>query len=194
MSTKGIILENAKHMFLTLGFDKSSVRTLAKESGVTTGSIYGYFDSKDEILDTLTKPSIKKIIDEFKQLNNKITCSSYEEKKEKYDSGDIFCIKEIYLLFNNYKDIFKIIRKQDELKLRQELVDIYYNNIYLFFNEMKNKNDIITLIDSNLVKLQLNNNIVNIKNIVTSTNNTDTTALLDTLKMFNLGGWKQVLR
>jgi len=43
-----IILE-AKNAFLEKGFDKASMREIAKASGITVGNIYRYFKNKDEL-------------------------------------------------------------------------------------------------------------------------------------------------
>ena len=40
------ILKCAKAEFLEKGFKDASLRTIAKQAGVTTGAIYGYFKDK----------------------------------------------------------------------------------------------------------------------------------------------------
>ena len=40
------ILEAGKKEFLTYGYEKASLRRIAKEASVTTGAIYGYFPGK----------------------------------------------------------------------------------------------------------------------------------------------------
>jgi len=55
MSTKEKILECATRLFAEKGFSSISIRTLAKEVGITEGSIYNHFKSKKEILETILK-------------------------------------------------------------------------------------------------------------------------------------------
>ncbi len=43
------ILSVAKHRFARAGYGKTSLKELASEAGVTTGAIYHYFGSKDEL-------------------------------------------------------------------------------------------------------------------------------------------------
>ena len=56
-STIDNILNSAKAEFLEKGFKDASLRNIAKQAGVTTGAIYGYFNtpypfSQDFTLDT----------------------------------------------------------------------------------------------------------------------------------------------
>jgi AcrR family transcriptional regulator len=47
------ILASAKKDFLENGFSGASLRTIAKNAGVTTGALYGYFSDKDALFDAL---------------------------------------------------------------------------------------------------------------------------------------------
>ena len=55
--TERKILETAKKEFLERGFNGTSMRRIAALAGVTTGALYGYFDSKEKIFDALVKDS-----------------------------------------------------------------------------------------------------------------------------------------
>ena len=50
------ILREAKSLFLANGFAKTSMRDIAKRSGVGLGNIYNYFASKDEIFKAVIAP------------------------------------------------------------------------------------------------------------------------------------------
>ena len=52
--TERKILETAKKEFLERGFHGTSMRRIAALAGVTTGALYGYFDSKERIFDSLS--------------------------------------------------------------------------------------------------------------------------------------------
>ncbi|SIQ13652.1 transcriptional regulator, TetR family [Rhizobium sp. RU35A] len=43
------ILEGAKAVFMRLGFDAASMNDITREAGVSKGTIYVYFDSKDDL-------------------------------------------------------------------------------------------------------------------------------------------------
>lgn len=55
METLQAILIAAKTEFMLHGYENASLRTIVKNAGVTTGALYGYFHSKEELFDALVK-------------------------------------------------------------------------------------------------------------------------------------------
>lgn len=55
------ILKSAKKEFLEKGYEESSLRTICKNAGVTTGAFYNRFKGKDAIFDELVKPVLSGI-------------------------------------------------------------------------------------------------------------------------------------
>ncbi len=49
------ILETSLELFATHGFKSTTISMIAKETGLAKGSLYHYFESKEEILSTLLK-------------------------------------------------------------------------------------------------------------------------------------------
>jgi len=49
-SPKGTLLRAATHLFRTKGYDRTTVRDLAKEVGIQSGSLFHHFKSKEDIL------------------------------------------------------------------------------------------------------------------------------------------------
>ena len=52
-ATRDRIHEIARLEFLDKGFQGASLRNIVKEAGVTTGSFYWYYSSKEELYDAL---------------------------------------------------------------------------------------------------------------------------------------------
>src|SRR5919205_254659 len=48
------ILEGARQVFLASGFDGASMGEIAKAAGVSKGTLYVYFDSKEKLFEALT--------------------------------------------------------------------------------------------------------------------------------------------
>lgn len=64
------IFNAALHEFREKGFEKSSMRNIAKASGITVGNMYRYFNSKEELFYEVISPAYEKIIwlaSEFKK-------------------------------------------------------------------------------------------------------------------------------
>src|SRR5215813_4495392 len=45
------IIEGARHLFLSQGFDAASMNAIAQEAGVSKGTLYVYFKSKEELFE-----------------------------------------------------------------------------------------------------------------------------------------------
>lgn len=56
--TKALVLETALRMFRSKGFAKTTMRAIAAEAGVSLGSAYYYFASKDELILELYRESV----------------------------------------------------------------------------------------------------------------------------------------
>ncbi|PYI69038.1 TetR family transcriptional regulator [Arthrobacter livingstonensis] len=56
--TKALVLETALAMFRSKGFAKTTMRAIATEAGVSLGSAYYYFASKDELVLELYRESV----------------------------------------------------------------------------------------------------------------------------------------
>ena len=61
-------VNTAKKLFFTQGYEQTSVDSIIKEIGLSKGSFYYYFKSKEDLLDELTKDLIMHILEEVKRL------------------------------------------------------------------------------------------------------------------------------
>lgn len=61
-------LDAARELFYTAGYDETSVATIIDKVGVSKGTFYHYFNSKDELLDDLVKHLTKTIIDALSEV------------------------------------------------------------------------------------------------------------------------------
>jgi AcrR family transcriptional regulator len=57
-ATRALVLQTALGMFRTKGFAKTTMRAIAAEAGVSLGSAYYYFASKDELVLELYRESV----------------------------------------------------------------------------------------------------------------------------------------
>lgn len=61
IGTRDRILLTAARLFRYNGFATTSLREIAKAAGITAGSIYNHFASKDEILDEVLRLGVEKV-------------------------------------------------------------------------------------------------------------------------------------
>jgi AcrR family transcriptional regulator len=52
------ILDGARKVFMDLGFDGASMNEIARAAGVSKGTLYLYYPSKEELLKSRTAPRI----------------------------------------------------------------------------------------------------------------------------------------
>ncbi|MFA8451063.1 MAG: TetR/AcrR family transcriptional regulator [Bacteroidales bacterium] len=64
------VVRVAKREFLENGFQKASLRNIAKEVGATTGIIYTYFKNKDELFEEVVRPALLFAEHRFSSLDN----------------------------------------------------------------------------------------------------------------------------
>lgn len=69
-SIQQLILEVAKKEFIQHGVQGTSMRTIAKQVGISTGNIYHYFKSKDALFYEVLQPLLKAINQYVKQHND----------------------------------------------------------------------------------------------------------------------------
>src|ERR687889_376512 len=64
------ILEGARKVFLAQGFDGASMGEIAKVAGVSKGTLYVYFDSKETLFESLTTEQKKSLAEALFQLDS----------------------------------------------------------------------------------------------------------------------------
>ena len=107
--TERRILEAAKKEFLERGFLGTSMRRIAALAGVTTGALYGYFDSKERIFDSLVKDSYDAVMMAYKGAHEEFAALPYDTQVS--GMGDItarcveWCLEYIY----DHLDEFRLI-------------------------------------------------------------------------------------
>lgn len=93
-STKSIIIEAAWELFYEQGYDETTVDQIIEKSATSKGSFYHYFNSKDELLSTLST----------------LWDDKYEELKQQFsddmNSFDklLFLNKELFTMIDNSID------------------------------------------------------------------------------------------
>jgi TetR/AcrR family fatty acid metabolism transcriptional regulator len=110
------IIDAAAKVFARKGFYKAKVSEIAQEAGIADGTIYIYFDHKDDILISLFEEKMKEVLDNMRK---EISVESDPLKKiEK------FALVHLKLIKDN-KDMAEII--QVELRQSSKFMKNYRN-------------------------------------------------------------------
>ena len=68
MTTREGLLCAASHEFLETGYKEAALREIAKQAGVTTGALYGYFKNKEELFGALVDEPYHAILDLYNEV------------------------------------------------------------------------------------------------------------------------------
>ena len=68
VATRDRILESARKCFLEYGFQAAPLRKIADDAGFTSGALYGYFDSKEDLFYAITDPVAEKAMEKLDQI------------------------------------------------------------------------------------------------------------------------------
>ena len=80
-ATRDRIHEVATRTFLDKGFRDASLRSIVKEAGVTTGSFYWYYKSKEKLFDALVGEHYRHIMQMYQDSLDQFWAMSKEEQK-----------------------------------------------------------------------------------------------------------------
>ena len=86
------IIQAAKQEFLLSGFEKASMRNIAKMANMTVGNLYRYFDSKQDIKNyilTGTMNELKNIFNSVNSYNIKMEARVFNIKANSCDKSFI---------------------------------------------------------------------------------------------------------
>ena len=107
--TENIILKTAKKEFLERGFSGTSMRRIAALSGVTTGALYGYFASKEEIFDSLVKDSYDAVMTRYRNAHEEFASLPYHEQVNGMGTITANCVEWCIGYIYDHFDEFRLI-------------------------------------------------------------------------------------
>ncbi len=135
------ILKISKKEFFKNGYQKTSMRNIAKEANVTLSNIYNYFRNKDEILEVILQPLFNQMELMFERHNNPnyITTNWFEIE----DIGEIEDFKEHVKFITTYrKEFYLLFYKCSGSKyenIKGYIIDRYTESSKSYLQLMKDK-------------------------------------------------------
>ena len=124
-----LIKSSALKLFSQKGYLVTTVESIAKEAGISKGSVYSYFSTKEEILEAVLKTGFESIFSNFvEEINN-------EDEFEHFINDVIIKIIEnrdfyrLYYALISQSEILKEVLKyfQPHIDSYLKLIEAYYN-------------------------------------------------------------------
>ncbi len=125
------ILVTAKQEFLKNGFEKASMRVIARNSGVTTGALYTRFASKDDLFATLVNP----FAEEFVRIDTEWKISPAELWQRKFNAGNAL-IEHIYADKDTFKLLFTCAAGSSQENFIDRIIKIEVNDTLAFIDNL----------------------------------------------------------
>ena len=103
------ILAAAKREFLEKGYQAASLRNIVKTAGVTTGALYGYYDSKEALFAALVDESYRHVLDTYRAAVFGFEALRPEEQVAQMGDVGKNCMRELLTYMDARRPIFHLI-------------------------------------------------------------------------------------
>ncbi len=112
------IVETARNLFITRGYDRVSMNLIAREAGVAVGNIYRYFNGKNILYRHIAGPVIDKLMDLF---NEPVKSDAFGEVEMK--------IKKFIGIYESEKRLLFLLlensQNSDFQSLKDDIIDSF---------------------------------------------------------------------
>ena len=122
------ILQSANVEFKKYGFEQASVRTIAKNAGVTPGAIYKHFESKEDIFRAIVNPTLEHLYKRNRELTNQaikeIKLNGLEGFEKKSGNSNEELLGFIYQNVSVFNLLFNCSQGTEFESIRNDLVNL----------------------------------------------------------------------
>lgn len=120
--TVNLIIKAAQKEYLTKGYNKSALRNIAKEAGVTTGAIYFFFENKEDLFKSVIKAPLEELKKSF-SLHSEREKRNFKNNIKTEEEEDVRAAREIVNIMFKNKDSMRIILANREHPVIKEWMD-----------------------------------------------------------------------
>lgn len=131
---RDLLLEAAKAEFMEKGYNKASLRSICAKAGVTTGALYFFFNSKDDLFSALVDQPLKElknlILEHFKE--DAVYMSSLKSLDELDLNHDKDTEKFVDCIYKNYESFLLLLNSSENTmyeNIISEFVDLLEKQI-----------------------------------------------------------------
>lgn len=122
-TTLDFIHAAAMQEFLEKGFQSASLRNIVKAAGVTTGALYGYYDSKEELFEALVSEQYDYLMDRFCEAQQEFADLPPEAQPDQLSTISGECMHDMLLYAYEHLNEFKLILCRSEGTRFSKLID-----------------------------------------------------------------------
>lgn len=154
ISTLERIHSAAKAEFMEKGYRSSSLRSIVKAAGVTTGAFYGYYAGKQELFAALVDEEYRYIIGAYKDALTEFEQLPIEQRPEHMGKAGHACmVKMLEYSFDHHDALFLILRRSEGTKysgMIDELVELEVEGTHNYYEVLRQLGNTVPHIDEHL--------------------------------------------
>lgn len=139
------ILECAKKEFLKAGYSEASLRTIAKEAGTTTGTIYSRFKDKEGLFAAIVEPAAVQLLNRFREFQEEFHNEDPDKQPELMGSAISSGMDEmIDFMYDHFEEFQLLVDASYGTKFQdyvEKLVDIETEYTFRYMESVKIQNE-----------------------------------------------------
>jgi len=167
------ILKSAKHEFFIHGYEKSSLRKIAKNANITVGNLYRYYESKEKIYEAVVSESYVKLnniiekhtFNNFK-LNSFPTLDSISEVSKKITFKEIVqnIMNDVIETFESDFTSLLILLKDENTDSKLNLQNWFFSIFELQYKELNISKYLASSFTEGILRITINEKDLSILN------------------------------
>ena len=110
------ILVSGMRMFLENGYERTNLRDLCADAGITTGSFYRHFDSKEALFSYFVQPAVTEITQLFAA--SETSCENVLEEGQVLKLWDVVSAEALVDLIYRHFDLNDVVCMEAELSTK----------------------------------------------------------------------------
>ena len=198
-ATHARILESGKRMFLRNGYERTNLRDLCEDAGVTTGAFYRHFKDKEALFSALVEPAVNSIHAKYE--------TAADECFNCLDTGnteDIWAISEetveafiriIYAHFDEFKLLLCCADGTRFIDFTDRLVEREVQNTLRMYEFLDNKHIPYTRTEGKKLHMLIHSYFSCIfETVLHDYTQDEAFEVVHTLAEFFSAGWRKILR
>ena len=174
IETRDRILESAKKCFLEYGFQAAPLRKIADDAGFTSGALYGYFDSKEDLFYAITDPIAEKAMEKLDQIRAEMDAQPEPQRLD--TMGQVYYphIPEIVDILLEDRDATKLIVTGSKGTKHEGFLDRIANRNAVEINKAAEKAENTKSIEQQTMDILMDGYVSTLFRLITSDKDRDT--------------------
>ncbi|WP_284638108.1 TetR/AcrR family transcriptional regulator [Paenibacillus silviterrae] len=124
------IMNTSRELFISQGYEKTSINDIIHKMGVAKGTFYHYFKSKEEIADAVIRDALEKVIEAF----HLIRLASDLNAIDKLNKIIRFFLQEATIHYHT--GLMKYLHREDNIRLHKKMKVALINEFVPIISEV----------------------------------------------------------